>query len=367
MPVPGVGPLLLAVTIIQAGADTNDPLVHYDQGMALVRAARLDDARAAFQRAVAIDPQLADGWVMLVRLHPLEYRSTLISRGGWRGRRILVHAPPASSLDSITHMARRAFLLNPLLEIRQHQRYPMPQRWKGTLTRGRDALRAERYEEAAAWFDTVIRRTTKPGKPEAVDRYALWYHARARMHLGQWNAVIDDLQRLLDRSLRDSSIAGAMETFTLQYTLAYVRQQAGHWDEAARLYRQLLEDNLGLDLGHTHLAEVLEAQGRLDDAVLERHYARNANPDDPSLQFDLGVTLLKVGRDREAEQELRLALEANPREVRAHYTIGLALAAQGRAAEARESLLRFLDLAPPRYTGMIAEAQARLAVLTEGK
>jgi Flp pilus assembly protein TadD len=98
-------------------------------------------------------------------------------------------------------------------------------------------------------------------------------------------------------------------------------------------------------------------------AVQERVSAVDANPDDPSLLLDLGVTLGKAGMLPQAETRLKLASEANPRDPRAYYWLGLAQMDQGKQAEARATLSRFLELAPSRYERQIAIARERLTRL----
>ena len=54
---------------------------------------------------------------------------------------------------------------------------------------------------------------------------------------------------------------------------------------------------------------------------------------------------------------------ANPRQTEALYSLGMVASRLGRSVEARAVLTRFLELAPSRYTEMITNAKAQLAVL----
>jgi Flp pilus assembly protein TadD len=91
--------------------------------------------------------------------------------------------------------------------------------------------------------------------------------------------------------------------------------------------------------------------------------AVDANPDDPSLLLDLGITLGKAGMMPQAETRLQLAATANPRDPRPWFWLGLAQMEEGKKAEARESFTRFLALAPSRYDRQIGMARDRLAQL----
>jgi len=232
------------------------------------------------------------------------------------------------------------------------------------MARGMRAFRQGDWKEAERHFGAVIKQTTRaPGKPDVTPPYALWYHALTQVEQGRYAIAIQNVERLLNTAFRDSTGYGRSEAFSHQYTLAYLHHVAGNLEEAARVYRVVLEDQMGLDLVHMRLAQVLEQMGRWDDAVAERRNAANANPDDPSLIFDLGMSLHNAGMNSEAGDVLRQALAANPREVRAHLVLGAVLQAQGRGEAARAEYERFLELSPRRYETLIADAQARLANL----
>lgn len=348
-------------------ADSNDALLHYDVGVELARLQRSADARRAFQEAVRIDPKLVDGWVALVRQADLGTVPPVMIIRSRGGRFELVRLPPT---DSIRRIVRRVFFLNPLLDLWE-KRYPVPNYWVGTaqrasLQRAQRAFASRDWETAAAWLDTIIRRADRQRKSATLEPYVLWYHGMTQIELGRYGAAVRDLSRLLDAALRDTSEERRADAFGLQYTLGYVHHMAGNLAEAARVYRMLVEEHLGLDLVHMRLAQVLEALGRWDEAVAERRHAANANPDDPSLVFDLGMALHNAGYNAEAVEVLDRALAANPRETRAHLILGAALQAEGRPAEAREHYTRFLDLAPKRFTTLADDARRRLAELTTG-
>jgi tetratricopeptide (TPR) repeat protein len=89
----------------------------------------------------------------------------------------------------------------------------------------------------------------------------------------------------------------------------------------------------------------------------------NANPDDPSLLIDLGVTAGRAGEIDMALDALGRAAEANPRLADAPFWIGLIQLAQGNREEAKRSLTLFLAIAPSRWQGKIELAKKRLGEL----
>jgi tetratricopeptide (TPR) repeat protein len=145
--------------------------------------------------------------------------------------------------------------------------------------------------------------------------------------------------------------------------LAALRQSAGQTDQAVELYQQVAENDIGHYMAHVQLARIYESRRDYPRAVQERQNAINANPDDPSLLLDLGVTLGKAGMLPQAETRLQAAYEANPRDMRPLFWLGLAQFDQGKRDAARESLNRFIEGAPSRYERQIAMARDRLAKL----
>jgi Flp pilus assembly protein TadD len=159
--------------------------------------------------------------------------------------------------------------------------------------------------------------------------------------------------------MRDSTVLGDYASRSVRYIIAFVNQRAGHYQEAERLYRQLVEEDISLDLAHTQLANIYETQQRWPEAVQERRSALAVASGDPTLLYDLGTTLLEAGQTAEAADTLSRVVLLNPRESRASYMLGIAAARLGKFQEAREAYDRFLQLAPSRYADMIADAKAR--------
>ncbi len=111
------------------------------------------------------------------------------------------------------------------------------------------------------------------------------------------------------------------------------------------------------------LAELYEAQHDLPHAIEERQRAVNANPDDASLQTDLGITLGKAGKFAEAEDALTAATRSLPRSTESWYWLGAAREQLGKKAEARAAYQKAVELAPSRLAEMADKARARVAAL----
>jgi tetratricopeptide (TPR) repeat protein len=349
----------------RARVDSNDAAAHYNLASALVAARRYEDAQRSLREAVVrLDPQYAPALLLLADVNDRTANGPFVALAS--GRQIFfLRLDPKASETAL--LRRRAFLIDPLLEIGPPSRDWLPTQWRLTLGQALRAYDVEKWQEAIAGFQTVIDRTVRPNDSTRVPPVALWFRARCALRVGDYDGAIRHLEWLLALRLRDTTVQSLVwNPFAgdeLRYVLAYVHQQAGRWDAAIERYQELAVRNLGLDGAHSHMAEIYEAQGRWTDAVEERVRAYQANPDATSLVFNLGATLTSAGRHEEAVAMLERYLTAYPRESRAYYLLGVARMSLGKPAEAREALTRYLALAPSRYVDQIADARQRLATL----
>jgi tetratricopeptide (TPR) repeat protein len=142
-----------------------------------------------------------------------------------------------------------------------------------------------------------------------------------------------------------------------------MNQSAGEIDRALDLYREALQNDLGLYMAHVQMANIYEKDRRYAEAIEERRRAVDANPDDPSLLTDLGVTMGKAGKFAEAGEVLRQAMAGNPRDARVLFWLGLSEGEAGKQEEAKAALTQFVHVAPSRWEKQIGIANARLARL----
>lgn len=352
----------LAQLEAQARADSNDPVAHYNLAAAHFKSRHYDKAEPSLREAVRIDPQYAPALLMLAQVNESRYAPMipLVS-----GRRILfMRIDPRSPETAL--LRRRAFLIDPLVEVGSPSRDMLPTAWRGTLSQALRAYDEGRWADAAAGIQTVINRTVRPTDSTKVPPVTLWFQARCALKLGDYDGAIRHLQWLLSLRMQDSAEERMWNPFAgeeLRYVLAYVHQQAGRWDEAIARYQQLLEVNLGLDAAHSHMAEIYGAQGRWTEAVNERVRAIQANPDATSLYFNLGATLTAAGRYAEALAALQRYIASYPREARAFYLVGVAHMSLGNPDSARTAFTQFLAMTPSRYTEQIEDAKRRLQIL----
>lgn len=355
----------------RARTDSNDAAAHYNVALAYWNAKRWDDAGRSLRLAVTIDPRFAQAYLALSRL-PYARRGSLwgeVEQG--RVPRELV-----DTVEESDRFYRRAYLIDPLVDMKIEGAVTPPRSvyWDlfapelyDLLFKGFDDLREGKYAEALDRIERLVGLYHRDRRDESAPASLLWYRALAAAHVEKYQQAQGDLQELLARSeskeRSDSLIRIPLRTNEYRYVLAYVRHRGGDPNGAIFLYRQALENDVGLYMAHVRLAEIYEGAQRWDQAGAHRQNAINANPDDASLLVDLGKTLATSGRFGDAVEPLRQATDMNPRDARAYFYLGIVLEQLGKKDDARAALTRFTSLAPSRYERQIAIARQHLAAL----
>ena len=359
-----------------ARADSNDAAAHYNVALAYWNAKRWDDADSALHRAIRIDPEFPAPYMALAFL-PYARRSSLADEendnrvpGEWQ-----------KPLEESDRAYRRAVMIDPLVELRLGDAVSprstayldvmkeMFGEWFADYEDGLDQYYLAKYQEAYDRFQRVYNEINGERHNTRLWNTLLFWHGLSCAQINRHDDAVRDFQMLLDRYLdteekkRDSTLHVPLRTNEFRYVLAVMKQRAGKYNEAIDLYRQSLENDIGLYEAHVRLADIYEDHQMLPQAVSERQAAVNANPDDGTLLLSLGKTLARAGQWSDAEKALQNAIAANPRDPRPRYFLGIVAQRQNNAAEARTALTDFISLAPSRYAPQIADAKQRLAAL----
>ncbi|HXH06023.1 MAG TPA: tetratricopeptide repeat protein [Vicinamibacterales bacterium] len=112
------------------------------------------------------------------------------------------------------------------------------------------------------------------------------------------------------------------------------------------LMRRRLEKYPGDFVAQVNLGAVLQALGRLDEALGHLQAAVAARPNDARGLNSLGAALRAAGRPADAADAFRRAVAADPRYLPARYNLGITLLALDRPREAAAALERLLALQP---------------------
>lgn len=358
----------------KATQDSLDAAAHYNVALAYWNEKRYDDAERSLKLAASIDPKFAEAYLALAYL-PYARRPRLWAEEDQD--RVPQEWKPA--LEESDRMYRRAFLVNPMVDLRIAGAATPPRdpRWE-TLWPGvyefyfqafDDMLRGD-YEQAYGRFAKLHRerRLAGPGQGK-LPMSVFWFEGLAAAHTQRWDQAKQKFENLVEESVafekkhEDDLVRIPLQTNEYRYFLASIHHAAGQTDMALELYRKSLETDLGLYMAHVQMANIYEGQRRYAEAIEERKRAVDANPDDASLIMDLGVTIGKSGKFAEAEEVLKQAAEANPRDARVPFWMGLCQSEQGKRDDAKASFTRFLVMAPTRWDKQIGLAKQRLAGL----
>ncbi|MBT8099455.1 MAG: sulfotransferase [Gammaproteobacteria bacterium] len=216
--------------------------------------------------------------------------------------------------------------------------------------------------EAETWLTKAIELAPSFAKPHEDLGFALLQQARPKEAV----PVLETATRL-DPSLelawlnlgKSLAMLGqgeqADEAFEKSFSLNPVRkklalaaehQQAGRYQEAAELYREVLRTNPKNVDALRMLGILAFGEGQVDEAERLFRRAVAAAPDFVNAIIDLGVALKEQSRIEESIECFRQATKLEPRNVKAHYQLGQILAPAALSDEAIRSYERVLELRP---------------------
>lgn len=356
-------------TLEQAAArDSNDPEALYGLALGYWSKKRWNDVERTLQATLAIEPRNARALLALAHL-PYARRPKLWQEEE-RGEVPPEWQPALIQRDRLT---RLAILIDPLVDLQivgavapdpgSMIAGPNDASIEANALVGQANFQDARYDQAYAWFNRFAQRLGEDVDSSRVPDFVLWFRGLAAAHLNDFPTAVRDFKSLHARGEEAGNGVLSTDPVVVTYVLAWLLHHTGQLDEAQALYQQTLTRDLGLWMAHVQLARLHEERMEWIDAIRERRLAIDADPDDPSLVLDLGITLYRAGRFEDAAPVLLLARAGLPRNFRVPYFEGYVASELQRGPEAREAFQRFLALVPSRYTGEIAEVRGRLRQL----
>jgi tetratricopeptide (TPR) repeat protein len=276
---------------------------------------KYDQADTAFHRALRLDPDFAPPHLALALL-PFGR----LDRDG-------VAIPPPVTRDSLVELLlaagqhhRQAYLLDPLVDpgilryIPVNALLPRPAQmdvrattsflptgywWEAEAKLGIRALIEGRPQEALRRFDRV-RHDPMMARGAILPDIFIWYYALAAMQVAHFGSAAAAFRELAQRALRREAAAPLYILPSARadylYFFGVLSARAGDTTVAREALKSALELDVSLYQAHSRLADLAEAGGDLEETLVERKRAIEVNPDDGSLQVDLGVSLLQAGR-----------------------------------------------------------------------
>ena len=154
--------------------------------------------------------------------------------------------------------------------------------------------------------------------------------------------------------------------------LANALQRQGELEDAATAGKRAVALAPALAEAWGTLGAVMHGLRRYDEANEAHRRALAAKPEDPQLHYGLGLTLLHCGRIDDAVERFRHALALDPGHAAAHWDLGFALLALGRWAEGWDKYdwrWRRAGAEPARYgfTAWNGDRTASLRLLVWGE
>jgi tetratricopeptide (TPR) repeat protein len=355
-------------------ADSTNAEALYRLSILYYEARRYEDESRVLRRAIAVDPRYAPA-ILSLSYEPYERRPKL-----WEEeRKNRVPQEWQTPLEESRRLVRQAFLVDPMVDLRvlgveapPESMVVIPDYGEATtefmLYLGVVMFSRARYELSYDAFRKYFDRGGFKNEPrDSLPDYLFWMRGLAAAHMGVHNVALEDIQTLLDRSLKqelaDTLIQVPLETNDYRYLLAVLSERARKPADAVRLYQEALANDLGLYMAHVRLAELYRQFKMWPQAIEEQRRAIAANPDDATALLELSNILREAGQPADAEEPLRQAMTQNPLDPRIPYTLGLVAHQLNKTAEAREAFARVVALGSGRYASLVADAKQRLAGL----
>lgn len=155
-----------------------------------------------------------------------------------------------------------------------------------------------------------------------------------------------DPRMVLEEALAAHDIRNDPANFEAHYNLAAMLQAHGRVEDAIKEYESALRLRPDDAAANNALGAALLADGQPQPAARMLSDALKSRPDYFDAHYNLGNALAQLGDMEGAAQQFRLALQKQPNDANAEADLGSALAELGRYAEAENHYKRALEIDP---------------------
>jgi tetratricopeptide (TPR) repeat protein len=204
-------------------------------------------------------------------------------------------------------------------------------------------------EVAPAWSVIGIA-YARLGEPEpAVNafRHAAALAPEQEEHWLNLTRELMELSRYADAiSATHEGLVSNPRSYALHLRLGAANLSAGHYEEAERVFRDLVAAGDPLPTSYIGLAQVLLRTDRAEEAVTELAAARQKLGPNFLISYFQGLSLDRAGKRLEAISAFQDAVKLNPKSAEAHLGLGKTELALGRARDATAELEEALRLSP---------------------
>lgn len=156
-------------------------------------------------------------------------------------------------------------------------------------------------------------------------------------------------------------IAANPKSYALHLRLGAAHLAAGHYKEAERVFRELVEAHDPMPTSYVGLAQVLLREGRAEEAAVVVSAAEQQIGENFLLSYFRGLSLDRTGNHKEATLAFRESIKMNADSSEAHLGLGKSELATGQIEEAIAELQEALRLHPrdPQARRLLSQAYRR--------
>ncbi len=166
--------------------------------------------------------------------------------------------------------------------------------------------------------------------------------AMSLLHRGESAEAERSLKRLIDQS---------PESYIFRFRLARLYYDKDRLQEAAAAFRELAVAFPGEFPTHYNLGKTLNRLGRYREAIAELELALEIEPEQTAGWNNLGIAFLKTGRLEEAISTFQQSIDFDERQLDPHNNLGNALLALGRVRPAAAAFARAVEIDPDFFEG----------------
>jgi tetratricopeptide (TPR) repeat protein len=179
----------------------------------------------------------------------------------------------------------------------------------------------EKFAEAAANFEQLSDLTMQ-------DTRSAYAWAFSLAHINKREAANQIADILVARDLTPDVRMLVCQLYNLTET----------YDRAVPCFRKLAEDNTTMPHAHFEIGATLVHMGKASDAISELRTELKSNPQDVETQYYLAFALLQTAQKEEALSLLRTIIAEKPDYSRAQYQLGKTMLEDGHVEEAIQHL-----------------------------
>ncbi|MDP8236633.1 MAG: sulfatase-like hydrolase/transferase [Candidatus Erginobacter occultus] len=190
---------------------------------------------------------------------------------------------------------------------------------------------------------TAVRKENGLRNPaEAIGLRTEFIAAMDLFHRGKSAEAERRLKRLIDQS---------PESYIFRFRLARLYYDEERLEEAAAAFRGLAVSFPGEFRTHYNLGKTLNRLGRYREAIAELELSLEIDPEETAGWNNLGIAFLKTGRLEEAISTFQRSIGIDERQLDPHNNLGNALLALGRVRPAAASFARAVEIDPEFFEG----------------